>query len=101
MKRWGTMAVVTVASLGLVAPAAVRADVLGYTFSMPVKQGVISGLDISDAGTLQMGNVNNKGQFCMDFSSGNQGGEREYLWNGTKLIKVADEMLDTVLNLRR
>src|SRR5207244_11771769 len=38
-----------------------------------------------------MCNVKNKGQLCMDFSSGNQGGEREYLWNGTKLIKVADE----------
>ena len=91
MKRWGTMAVVAVAALGLLAPATVRADILGYTFSVPVKQGVITGLDISDAGTLQMGNVNNKGQFCMDFSSSNQNGEREYLWDGTKLIKVADE----------
>jgi len=35
--------------------------------------------------------VNNKGQFCMDFSSANQNGEREYVWTGTKLIKVTDE----------
>jgi len=85
------MAVVTVAALGLLAPAVVRADILGYTFSQPVKAGVITGLDISDGGTFQMGDVNNKGQFSMDFSSGNQGGEREYVWDGAKLIKVADD----------
>jgi hypothetical protein len=96
VKRWGIHplcgypAVVAVATLGLLAPAAVRADVPGYSFSFPVKQAKIGAYDISDAGTLQMGDVNNKGQFCMNFSSGNNDGEREWLWDGSKLILVAD-----------
>jgi len=97
VKRWETMGVVTVASLGLLAPAAVHAAALsgatsipGYTFTVPVKQGVISGIDISDGANFQMGEVNNKGQLSMDLASANQDGEREYMWDGTKLIKVAD-----------
>jgi hypothetical protein len=104
VKRWeihplrGYQAVVSVAALGLLAPAVVHAaatpganSIPGYTLSVPLKSGVVSGLDISDANLLQMGNANNKGQFCMNFVSSNQGGEREYLWDGTKLIKVADD----------
>jgi len=91
------MATVSVATLGLLAPAVVHAaatpganSITGYTFSQPVKVGNISGLDISDASALQMGDVNNKGQFSMDFSSGNQGGELAYVWDGTSLIKLTD-----------
>jgi len=100
LKRWESIAAVSVATLGMLVPAVVHAaspatvgatSIPGYTFTVPVKIGTVSGLDISDAANLQMGDVNNKGQFSMDFSSGNQGGEREFAWDGTKLIKVADE----------
>jgi hypothetical protein len=90
VKRWEMIAAESVATLGLLAPAVVRADIPGYTFSVPVKKAVINGFDISDMGTLQMGDVNNKGQFDMDFSSGNNEGEREWLWDGSKLILVTD-----------
>jgi hypothetical protein len=85
MKRWERMAV-AVATLGLLAPAAVRADIPGYTFSVPVK---VAG-SISDAANLQMGDVNNKGQFCMNFVSSNAGGELEWAWDGSTLTLLAD-----------
>jgi len=81
------MAVVSVAAIGLLAPTRGRAaeiNVKDYTFSMPVKAAG----EYDGAGALQMGDVNNKGQFCMDFSLG---GEREYVWDGTKLIMLTDE----------
>jgi hypothetical protein len=49
VKLWGTVAV---AALGVLAPAMGRADIVGYTFTVPVKIGTVSGLDISDSGPL-------------------------------------------------
>jgi len=88
VNRWGTMAVATVATLGLIAPAVVRADIPGYTFTVPVTTKTISDAGFTDAANLQMGDVNNKGQFSMDFAS--SAGEREFAWDGSKLILVAD-----------
>jgi hypothetical protein len=87
VKLWGTVAV---AALGVLAPAMGRADIVGYTFTVPVKIGTVSGLDISDSGPLQVGDVNNKGQFSLNLNSGTQGGELEYVWDGATLIKLTD-----------
>lgn len=85
MKHWGAMGVVPVVALELLAPTAGRADVPGYTLSIPVKaSGALDG-----ASALQMGDVNNSGQFCMDFSF--DGGEKEYVWDGKQLTKLSDD----------
>jgi hypothetical protein len=86
MKRWSTLTLVAVAAAGLLASAAVRADIPGYTLSMPVKIGGA----ISDASAMQMGDVNNKGQFAVNFSSGDAGGELEWVWDGANLVQIAD-----------
>ena len=88
MKRWETMAVVSVAALGLLAPAAVHAAAIvgansipGYTFAVPFKSG-----DHGIADAEQSGDVNNQGQFCGDPNPG----EREIAWDGTNQLVLSD-----------
>ena len=88
MKRWETMAVVSVAALGLLAPAAVHAAAIvgansipGYTFAVPFKSG-----DHGIADAEQSGDVNNLGQFCGDPNPG----EREIAWDGTNQLVLSD-----------
>jgi hypothetical protein len=84
VRRWETMATVAVATLGLLAPAAVRADIPGYTFKVPISTSGPYGL----TNQFQAGDVNNKGQFCGDPAGDT--GEREFAWDGTKVIKITD-----------
>jgi hypothetical protein len=82
VRRWESIAAVSVATLGLLAPAMVRADIPGYTFKVPFSTTGPEG--ITDQ--LQSGDVNNKGQFCGDPNPG----EREFAWDGTKVVKLSD-----------
>jgi hypothetical protein len=82
VKRWEMMAAVPVAALALLIPRAVRADVPGYKFSVPLSTTGPEG--ITDQ--LQSGDVNNKGQFCGDPNPG----EREFAWDGAKVVKLTD-----------
>jgi hypothetical protein len=91
MRRWergareAGLAIVALAALGLLAPTVGRADVPGYTFSVPVQAKG----DLADYSLLQMGDVNNKGQFCLNMVGG--GGEKEYVWDGAQLIKLSED----------
>src|SRR5438132_1218824 len=75
VKRWETMAVVTVAALGLLAPSAAQAADLaaGYKFSIPV---TTSG-NAPDGGPyladplLQIGSLNNNDQFTYNAQTQN------------------------------
>src|SRR5262245_56083897 len=77
VRRWETFAAMSVATLGLMAPAAVRADVPGYTFKIVAQAKG----DFQDGSSYQMGGVNNKGQMSFVVSVG---GERVYAYDGTK-----------------
>jgi len=90
MKRWDTMAAVSVATLAILAPAVVHAaatpganSIPGYTFIVPLKVGGPEGI----TSELQSGDVNNKGQFCGDPAAP----EREFAWDGTQVVKISDQ----------
>jgi hypothetical protein len=88
VKRWGTTAVVSVATLGLLATGVGRAaevpSVSQYKFTAPVcaKDALESGAN------FQIGDVNNKGQFSAVIALG---GERVYAWDGSKTVKVSED----------
>jgi len=85
VRRWESIAAVSVATLGLLAPAVVHADIPGYTFSRHFLSGGASGA--TDA--YQAGDINNKGQFCGDPNPG----EREVAWDGTKELILSDSSI--------
>src|SRR5260370_16158022 len=83
------MAVVAVAALASLPPAAVHAaatpganSIPGYTFKQYCKSGGREGA----TGAYQSGDVNNKGQFCGDPGSP----EREVGFDGTTEIIISD-----------
>lgn len=83
MKRWETMAIVAGAAVGMLAPLSVQAAVPGYTFTTPVKA---TG-DYEGTTLMQVGDLNNKGQFTVNFILD---GEKMYAWDGTALRKLSD-----------
>jgi hypothetical protein len=83
VKRWETIAAVSVATLGLLAPAVVRADVPGYTYKVVVNDGYQGGT------FYQVGNLNNKDQFTFNIVDAD-GVERIYAWDGGTVLKISD-----------
>src|SRR5262245_59865009 len=89
VRRWETIAAVSVATLGLLAPQVVHAaatpgakTIPGYTFA----QHFLSGGPAGATDAYQSGDINNKGQFCGDPNPG----EREVAWDGTKELILSD-----------
>jgi len=86
VKRWDALAVATVAALSLLAPMAQGADVLGYTFSVPVSaKGAYAGYH-----QFQMGKLNNKGQLSFDMINSADSAERIFVWDGKQVIMLSD-----------
>jgi hypothetical protein len=77
------MAAVAVATLGILSPALVRAEVPGYTFKVILRSDGPEGT----TNELQSGDVNNIGQFCGDVAPG----EREFVWDGTQITFLNDQ----------
>jgi len=89
VKRWESIAAVSVATLGLLAPKVAHAaatpgakSIPGYTFS----QHFLSGGPAGATDAYQSGDINNKGQFCGDPNPG----EREVAFDGTKELILSD-----------
>src|SRR5262245_44703844 len=84
------MAVVTVAALGLLAPAVSHAagvpKLTDYKFQCiaPAKG------DFDGGANYQMGGVNTKGQMSFVIDSG---GERVYAYDGSKVIRISDSSI--------
>lgn len=81
----GLTTLLNAAALGLLAAAGCGADVPGYTFSAP-----ICAKGETEGSAFQMGRVNNKGQFSCVI---NVGGERVFVWDGTKVLKLSDDSI--------
>jgi hypothetical protein len=71
-------------ALAVLAPTVARAEVPGYTLTAPVcAKGEFDGHR-----SFQVGELNNKGQFTFNMVGT---GERLYVWDGSKVVKVTDE----------
>jgi hypothetical protein len=87
VKRWGTMAVVAVAVLGLLAPVVSRAAVPGTSFKKVLSQGDAKGAGVGD---LEIVTLNNLGHFPFitepaDDNVPGVGGEVMFFWDGSKV----------------
>lgn len=80
----GAHAFTVVAALGLLAPTVgYAADVANYKFSAPVcAKDAYEG-----ASLMQVGDLNNKGQFTVNFI---HDGEKIYVWDGSALRKLSE-----------
>jgi hypothetical protein len=90
VKRWETMAVVSVAALGLLAPAICRAAGLPKLSDYKFQCVAAAKGDFDGGNSYQMGGVNSKGQMSFVISVG---GERVYAYDGTKVIRVSDDSI--------
>lgn len=89
MKRWDAMAAVTFTALCALAPLAYGADVVGYTYSLPVSaKGPYAGYH-----QFQQGSLNNKGQFSFDMINSADATERIFAWDGKQVIMLSDSSI--------